>query len=204
MMQRWRVEALACFLFILFSEIRCQKGDPAAGTAGASKPADNGLFEGTSIIIIHLALANSIAISAGATRAGNMCQLEGRELTFLRRLLLCVNVQCDEVMHDSDTLHIEIAILAPKFELLCTLEQICHTSIEFIAHQAAIARDLMWWVHAGMFNVMCGVLFDGSLNVKRQERRIMTHCKQHPRCRLTLPFGLGGSNEHRGAGLGGI
>ena len=64
MMQRWRVEALACFLFILFSEIRCQKGDPAAGTAGAPKPADNGLFEGTSTIILNPAQADSIAIKA--------------------------------------------------------------------------------------------------------------------------------------------
>ena len=62
MMQCWRVEALACFLFILFSEIRCQKGDPAAGTAGAPNPADKALFAWTSISINAVALADSIAI----------------------------------------------------------------------------------------------------------------------------------------------
>ncbi|CAK0787748.1 hypothetical protein CVIRNUC_010970 [Coccomyxa viridis] len=47
MMQRWKVEIVACFLFILFSEIGCQKGDSVAGTAGIIQALANQSFGDT-------------------------------------------------------------------------------------------------------------------------------------------------------------
>ena len=88
-MQRWRAEALACFLFILFSEIRCQKGDPAAGTAGMRLSLQTmgslKAHQPSYSILLWQTLLPLARVPQGLATCINW---KSRELTLLRRLLL--------------------------------------------------------------------------------------------------------------------